>query len=71
MPRRNSSHPQAKPLLGVRPCRKTWFRSEEHANAILEKIMKDPKPGRVPCRVYECPKCHGWHLTSLGLNDGR
>lgn len=71
MPRRAPRRPQPKPLSGVliKRCHKTWFRSEEHANKILDKILRDPKTVRVPCRAYQCPKCSGWHLTSLGLNE--
>lgn len=51
------------------PKKKRRFSSERVANKALNKIWRDAIYGRrrsesIPCRVYRCPACHGWHFTS-------
>lgn len=45
-------------------CKKRRYDSEELANAILEGVMQCPRTRKWPNRVYHCPYCNGWHLTS-------
>jgi hypothetical protein len=34
----------------------------------LDAYSTDPNPRRAtPCRVYECPRCGWWHLTSKAV----
>jgi len=43
--------------------RKTRFTSDAAAQAALKKI-KSGWFSKKPSRVYKCPVCSGWHLTS-------
>lgn len=48
-------------------CGKTRFSSRGAAETALQKIRKfgaRGESGTKPQRVYACPDCHGWHLTS-------
>jgi len=42
-------------------CNKVSYRSEEEAKIIAAEMCKK---GKGHSYVYECPKDHGWHLTS-------
>lgn len=50
------------------PTGKVRFAGERSALAALQRIAADAVEAvfraRQPCRVYECPRCDGWHLTS-------
>jgi len=43
--------------------KKTRFSSDPAAQAALKKINPGGKLKK-PYRVYKCPVCAGWHLTS-------
>lgn len=53
-------------------CYKIGFPTRERARQELDKIRHTPRIalgqlwryGRIPCRVYRCPDCGSWHLTS-------
>lgn len=42
-------------------CGKNRYRSQ--SEAIRNAMAANLKTGH-PLRVYACPRCHGWHLTS-------
>ena len=47
-------------------CRKIRYSTKQRASAALAVILlrdKRPEDHREK-RYYECPRCHGWHLTS-------
>ena len=41
-------------------CRKECY-DKKTAKTILNKCKKEHRP---ECRIYECPECNAWHLTS-------
>lgn len=45
-------------------CRKRRYDSEEQAQDALEAVQRDPRTPKIPGRLYSCPFCHGYHLTS-------
>lgn len=45
------------------PSRKHRYPDRKRALSALNRVIKTVKPG-YPLRVYKCPKCRGWHLTS-------
>lgn len=47
-------------------CRgKTRFRDQDEATQAMHRIQgKGDQRQKTPQRVYECPDCRGWHLTS-------
>lgn len=48
--------------------RKERFESQRHSEEVLSWWRKtNPRkhPNHVKLRPYECPYCHGWHLTRL------
>lgn len=57
----------------VCPNTKTHYPSQERAEAVLERILRDPDPWRDhnPCRVIVCEHCDDWVLTSLKKNPKR
>jgi hypothetical protein len=42
---------------------KVRYASDAAAQAALKRI-NPTKALKKPRRVYKCPKCHGWHLSS-------
>ena len=44
------------------------MRYESYDDA-LHQALKRLRKGAMQLRVYECPYCHGWHLTSKPLKD--
>ena len=44
------------------------MRYESYDDA-LHQALKRLGRGAVMLRVYECPYCHGWHLTKKPLDD--
>ena len=53
-------------------CRKKRYRDELSAKFALSQTRRvgNYKSNRNECRVYYCPKCKGWHLTSIRNNKG-
>lgn len=49
-------------------CRKKKFPDRLAALLALAVIARADASGRAKSesRAYQCPKCHRWHLTSLG-----
>lgn len=45
-------------------CKKRRYHTEDEALALLASVHSNPLTRKVPTRCYECPHCHGWHLTS-------
>jgi hypothetical protein len=54
----------------VRQCVKHAYRDQASARAALRNVLKKAKTGarKLPCRVYPCDVCDGWHLTSKRLS---
>lgn len=58
-------------MTKVRTCNgKRRYRSHQEAIQSLHHIKNTSKRDRQPVRAYECPRCHGWHLTSLEEHRG-
>jgi hypothetical protein len=53
-------------------CRKKRYMDELSAKFALSQARRvgNYKANRNECRVYYCPKCKGWHLTSKRNNKG-
>lgn len=46
-------------------CGKTRYNTSAKARAALDGIRRrGSRDEKKPVRVYPCPHCHGWHLTS-------
>lgn len=47
-------------------CDKAWFVSETAAKAEMLRIRsrRVTTTWKLPIRVYACPYCTGWHMTS-------
>lgn len=45
-------------------CLKARYRDWLEAQVELQNIAAHGKGARLPARVYRCPFCAGWHLTS-------
>lgn len=43
---------------------KKRYVTEIEAQMVLLRIQSRSTHDTVPIRVYPCPDCHGWHLTS-------
>ncbi|MFC9975895.1 hypothetical protein ACFVH6_33900 [Spirillospora sp. NPDC127200] len=54
------------PRRAACPSGKVRFRDRIAATLALATIQHDDRPGRpkIEARVYRCPSCAGWHLTS-------
>jgi hypothetical protein len=50
-------------MTGCVTAKKSWPTWEE-AEAVLQKIQSNPRTKVVPQRVYQCPWCDQYHLTS-------
>lgn len=47
-------------------CNKRTFPTKKTAmDSIIKPTSKNQK--KAPIRAYECPKCSGWHLTSMPI----
>jgi hypothetical protein len=64
--RRHSVRPPRAPR--PRSCGKRWFGDRISAELALAAIRHhgEDRSEKMPRRAYECPGCHGWHLTSKG-----
>lgn len=50
---------------------KRRFRDQREAESALHSIAnRTGGEGRIPRRTYECPNCHGWHLTAQEVDGG-
>lgn len=47
-------------------CEKKTFATKKDAQNSL-KTIRSTKTEKKPIRAYECPKCSGWHLTSMPI----
>lgn len=47
-----------------RTCGKYFYATEEMAENHLKRQQSKPFRGFAPKRVYACPRCRGFHLTS-------
>lgn len=52
-----------------RSCGKRRFMSATEAQMALLRIQGYGSRDVVPVRFYECPLCHGWHLTSKPMRE--
>lgn len=50
--------------IGTCPKTKKMRYTHDVAQAALADAMKSKKSYRRECRIYECPFCDAWHLTS-------
>jgi len=48
-------------------CDKKTFATEKDARRSLKTIRNAEGDNKKPIRVYECPECSGWHLTSMDI----
>lgn len=48
-------------------CDKRTYATEKLARERLKKIRDVEQEEKKPIRVYECPLCSGWHLTSMPI----
>lgn len=58
-----------KPLRGVKGSCSTGkrrFQAQYYAKVALSTAVRDRSPKRAEQRIYQCPRCAGWHLTSMG-----
>ena len=46
------------------PTGKLRYRDRLEAQLALLRVSTDDDPRRKEKRSYQCPHCHGWHLTS-------
>ena len=66
-------HPLAMPRrvthVATKTCSKRRYSDEITAKLELARFQRidDPTRSKTPCRVYHCPDCGGWHLTSVPL----
>lgn len=49
---------------GQTVCRKERYKTELDASIVLNICTTHPKNWKSPTRMYLCPWCDGWHLTS-------
>jgi hypothetical protein len=55
---------------GEAECRnKKRYKDKALAERSIQQWQKHSTREKKPCRAYECPFCHGWHLSSKGLYD--
>jgi hypothetical protein len=54
------------PKKRLHTCGKRRFRDRVSAVLDMQRIQRkhDADRDKVPCRVYECPRCKGFHMTS-------
>lgn len=48
-------------------CRKRRYAEQLGAELALSILVRHSSAKKVPCRVYMCDYCRGWHLTSQVL----
>lgn len=47
---------------------KICLTSKKQAESKMKSYWRTMKPGPVPTRVYHCPLCNMWHMTSKARN---
>lgn len=52
---------------GQTVCKKRRYTQDIDAMLALTDLMHHSQCAKVPCRIYRCPHCLGWHLTSRPL----
>ncbi len=52
-------------------CRKIRYSDKVAAQLALATLQNQDKAGHTERRVYRCPDCGGWHLTSWRRKDRR
>jgi hypothetical protein len=52
-----------------RRCQKYRYRDEISAKLALSQLIRQDKEGHTERRAYACPKCRGYHLTSMPLGQ--
>lgn len=63
--RRRNSKPQNHPVLVCPESgRKIKYGSRKVALSALNNLRAKPRLATSPVRVYHCPFCAGWHMTS-------
>lgn len=45
-------------------CEKSRYRYKEYALDAMRRLAAKSVRDTVPCRVYYCEQCMGWHMTS-------
>ena len=43
---------------------KRRYRDRTEARNALRNILRTVRPGKLPTRLYSCPHCLGYHLTT-------
>lgn len=46
------------------PSGKVCLNSKKQAEQKMHAYWRTKRPGPVPVRVYHCPLCNQWHMTS-------
>lgn len=54
--------------MGLKECKKTSFLDEKQALFYVDKLKTSTRKNK-PVRVYLCPYCKTWHLTSKPDRD--
>lgn len=69
MARRNGQppiHKKKRQRATSRTCNgKTRFRDKREADQALHLLEVHATREKIPGRSYRCPRCKGWHLTSM------
>lgn len=49
------------------PSGKISMTSRKQAEQKMRAYWRTKRPGKMPTRVYKCPLCEGWHMTSAPM----
>lgn len=53
----------------MNPCTKRRHPTEWQATSAMYRAWRVHRGDKLPVRVYHCPTCQGWHLTSQPLRE--